>query len=173
MGGTVAFELARQLFGERKDAGFIAFFGVPYPTFFSRFSMFAHKLEIRARLWRERARLLARQSVRERLAYLKWRANLHKQPPDPVWVARVRVETATLQAVREYVPRPFRGQVHHFMPCRSWVRPRVQTERWYSLASAIETWFGPEGCTADDMLLPQYAPGFAEQFRQSCARTWS
>jgi thioesterase domain-containing protein len=170
MGGTVAIELAQQLLAGGESAGFLAMFGVPYPVFFHPLSLLRHRIGVRVQLWRRRAGILAAQSSRERLEYFVWRLG-SKEPPDPAILLRARFEAATLSAVRAYEPRPFPGRVHHFFPCEAWpLRSRAQAQRWRSLAARVETSSGPDGCTADDMLLAQYAPIFAEQFRRSCAR---
>lgn len=171
IGGTVAYELAQQLLAGGESAGFLALFGVPYPTFFGPLSLFLARIENRAQLWRRRARLLAAQSGGERLKYAIWRLRRFKEAPDPVMLIRAKVEAATVTAVRAYEPRPFPGRVHHFVPCDAWARrSQVKAQRWRSLAALVETYSGPDGCTEDDMLLAQYAPVFADQFRRSCAR---
>jgi thioesterase domain-containing protein len=165
MGGTVAFELAQQLLAGGDPVAGLVFFGAPHPAFFGPLSLLRHELGNRARGWVRRARLLAAQSGRERLAYAGWRLRLHRQPVDPVLAHRASVEQATLRAVRAYEPRPFAGRVQHFVPCPTWSRrARAQAERWGAVAT-VQTFYGPEGCTADDMLLPAYAPGFAAQFQ--------
>lgn len=169
MGGSVAFELAQRLLAGRGSAGFVAFFGVPYPTFFRPFTLLRHTIVYRAQGVRRRLRQLASQSNRERLEYVKWRLQLHKQVPDPLALARSRVEAATLRAVRAYEPRHFPGRVHHFLPCERWERSRVRADRWRSIAAHVETYAGPDGLTNDDMLLARYAGIFAQQFRRSCA----
>lgn len=169
-GGTLAFELAQQLLAADRSAGFLAFFGAPYPSFFRPLRLLRHRLEYRARNWRLRARLLAAQSNRERLDYVVWR--LRRRPenaaPDPVTLMRAKVEQATLAALRAYEPRPFPGRLYHFLPCEAWAQ-HVRAERWRSVAAVDET-FGPGGCDGDNMLHAQYAPVFAEHFRASCVR---
>src|SRR5204863_2395802 len=73
IGGTVAFELARQLAEAGDPVAFLALFGAPYPTFFRPLNRLRHHAEERARLWRRRIQLLAGQSNRERLDYVIWR----------------------------------------------------------------------------------------------------
>ena len=164
-GGTVAFELAQQLVGSGEAAGFLVLFGAPYPTNFRPLRRLRHRLEYRAQGWRARARLLAAQSNRERLAYLAWRLRRVAEPPDELLVLRARLQAATVSALRAYEPRPFRGRVHHFAPCAAWAR-RLRAEEWRSVAPLLETHFGPHGCTGDDMLHEQYVSIFAEQLAQ-------
>lgn len=168
-GGTVAFELARQLL-EPPCAGLLAFFGAPYPSFFRPLRLFRHRLQYRAQGWRRRVRLLAAQSNRERLDYLAWRLRRGEPAIDPIMLLQAKVRSATHSALRAYEPRPYAGCVHHFVPCQAWARSYVQAERWRSVAARVENHYGPDGCTGDDMLHAQYAPGFARQFRESCAR---
>ena len=171
MGGTLAFELARQLAGAGKPPACLVLLGAPHPAFFGRASQLRHQLGNRARGWRRRLALLAAQSGRERLAYVAWRLALSRRPADRVLAARARLEQATLAAVRAYRPRPYGGPVQHYLPCERWARRSgSQALRWASLAPRVETFFGPEGCTADDMLLGGHAAIFAEQLRRGCAR---
>jgi thioesterase domain-containing protein len=168
-GGTVAFELAQQLLAGGESEGFLALFGAPHPTSFRPLRLLRRRIEYRAYGWRRRARLLAAQSGRERLEYVMWRLRRGKEAPDPVMALRAKLQAANHIALRAYEPRPFPGRVHLFVPCAAWAR-RVEAERWRAHAARLETHFGPDGCTGDDMLDVQYAPEFAGQFRRSCAR---
>jgi thioesterase domain-containing protein len=171
MGGTTAFELARQLQAGGGSVAFLALFGAPYPVYFQSMNALRERTAFRLRGWQSRARIFAAQSNRERLDYLAWRLRLRAQPADPVLQRRTRLEAMNLAAVRAYEPRPIPLRVHQFVPTEAWARlPRVGSRRWESVASVVERHAGPEGCSADDMLLPRYAPLFAEHFRQSCTR---
>ena len=164
-GGAVAFELAQRLLAGGESAGFLALFGAPHPVFFRPLRLLRARFEYRARGWRDRARLLAAQSNRQRLEYVVWRLRLRKEAPDALALLRANVAQATLVALRAYAPRPFAGRVHHFVPSEAWAR-HVGAERWKSVAARVETHAGPRECTGDDMLHPQYAPVFAAQFER-------
>jgi len=169
-GGTVAFELARQLCAQDPGLAFVALFGAPFPTFFRRQNLARAHIANRADRMRRRLRELARQSAHERLGYLAWRFRLALAAPDPVMRLRAKVQEASLNAVREYEPRAFRGRVHHFVPCATWAKPYVGAGQWRSVALRFEMSSGPEGCTHDDMLLEANVAVFAERFRDSCTR---
>jgi thioesterase domain-containing protein len=164
-GGSLAFELAQQLArGDR--GGFLALFGAPYPSFFRTLGQLGYRME-------RRARLLAEKSGRERLRYVMEKFRRRPAPQenpalDAVMALRAKVEQATLAAVRAYYPRSYPGRVHLFIPSKAWASWSVAPERWRSVARQAETYFGPDGCSNDNMLLSQNAPAFAELFRDSC-----
>jgi thioesterase domain-containing protein len=173
VGGTVAFELARQLHAGGDAPAFLALFGAPYPTFCRPLGRVLHRIEYRAERVARRSRMLAAQSARERLEYLSWRlrGRRAKVAPDPAMLLHQKVMDAMVRAVRVYEPRPFAGRVYHFWPTSRWARrPHVRAGRWCALAAGGEAWSGPNGCTEEEMLLAQYAPLFAQHFRQACAR---
>ncbi len=170
VGGSVAFELAQQLMPEGKVL-FLAMFGAPYPTFCRPLGRFRHRIEWRAERWMRRGRLLAAQSARERLEYLTWRLRRREEAPDPAIQLHEKLVEDTTKAVSLYEPRPYPGRAYHFWPCEAWARrSHIRADRWQALVAGGETWCGPDGCTEDEMLLSQYAPIFAQHFRQSCAR---
>jgi thioesterase domain-containing protein len=171
-GGSVAFELAQQL-ARDEPGGFLALFGAPYPTFYRPLGQVGHRLERRADGLRRNARLLAEKPARERLQYLIGKLRRQKAQPDnraldPVMARRARVEQATIAAVRAYFPRAYPGRLHLFIPSKAWASWSVAPGRWRSVARHAEIYFGPDGCTNDNMLLGQNAPAFAELFRHSC-----
>jgi hypothetical protein len=87
-----------------------------------------------------------------------------------VLVLRAGVERATIAAARRYTPGHFAGRVGLFLPCRAWARLGIGPLRWRSVARDTEEYFGPDGCTSDNMLREPYAATFAEFLRQCCAR---
>ncbi len=174
MGGTVAFELAQRLLAGRERAGLLVLFGAPHPAFFRPASLLRHELGNRVAGWRRRLALLASQSGRQRLDYLRWRMDLHREAIEPVLALRANVERATLAAVRAYEPRPFVGRLQLLVPSRTWARrSRTQIHRWTALAASAESAFGPEGCNADNMLLGPHAAIFAGHVSRACAQAQS
>ena len=174
-GGTVAFELARHLHAEGRSVALLALFGSPFPTFFRPLPQLQYRVVRKVETWRRHARtLVAMKPWRDRLQYVQ--AHLGKTPAaespatDPVLALRARMEQITVAAVRAYTPEYFPGRVQLFMPCKAWAKTAFSGERWASVASIAETAFGPDGCTADDMLLAPYAPVFANYFQRSFAR---
>ena len=174
-GGTVAFELARELARGGTEVRFLALFGSPYPLYFSRrgqlWSSLARQVE---RLGRH-GRKLAAQSWHERRRYLageldERRARLEaerQRAADPVLARRALVERTTLAAVRRYRPQPFEGRVKLFLPGVEWQRSGVSALRWCTMAAHAETYFGPDSADGSDMLLDAHASAFAALFRSA------
>lgn len=173
-GGSIAFELAQQLSAIGETVGFLALFGSPFPTFFRPFSQFQRLVKRRTQDLAKHARMLASGSWRERWQYLQ--AKLHRDrdaapTTDAVLKLRARVEEATLTAVRTYTPQFFPGRVCLFLPSTQWAHSGFRAFGWRAVAPRVEEYFGPDGCTSDDMLLAANAPRFAELFRAACAAT--
>lgn len=172
-GGTVAFELARQLARAGAEIRLLALFGCPYPVYFQRRTQLwqglirgaqrvrTHARELAARSWREQRRYL-RQELDERNARL---ADRRAAALDPVLVLRAGVERATLRAVRSYAPQPYAGRVALFLPGAEWQGSGVGALRWREVAQRTEVFCGPPASTGADMLRA-HAAGFAELFRR-------
>jgi len=173
VGGTVAFELARQLQASGDSPAFLALFGAPYPTFCRPLGRFLHRIDYRVERVLRRGRLLAAQSHRERVEYVADRLRLRRQgvAPDPGLLLHENLVACMTRAVAAYEPRPFSGRVHHFWPSAAWARrPHVRAARWRTLGGGGEAWSGPSHCTEEEMLLAPYAPIFAAHFKQACVR---
>ena len=180
-GGTIAFELARQLLQQGVGITFLALFSSPYPTWFRLLPQLRRRLASQAEWASKHVRALASLSNKERRLYItaKLTARLRHdraQPdtrqlaaPDPVLVLRARVEAATIVALRRYTPRHFAGRVALFLPNREWLRPGNTMLRWRRLACDTEEYCGPEGCEGDVMLHDPYVRAIAEEF-QHCSR---
>ena len=183
-GGTIAFELARQLQQQGAAITFLALFSSPYPTWFRRvpqlLERFAHQVD-----WlRHHVRTLASLSNRERRLYVtakmaerrrQRRARRDAPPPevvapDPVILQRAKVEAATLTALRRHIPRQFAGRVALFFPNRAWLHRGNSMQRWRGVAGHVEEYWGPDGCEGDVMLHEPHVRMIAEQF-QDCARS--
>ena len=171
-GGTVAFELAQQLVEDGAVVGFIALFGCPYPTYFRWLPQLRERLAQRVAGALKHARVLATLSMAQCREYvldkLRQRRGAKRDAVlDPVLIQRAKVEDATLVAVREYTPRQFRGRIKLFLPSPSWARNATRALQWRSAARKAEEYYGPEGCTGDNMLREPNAALFAELFRRS------
>ena len=173
-GGTVAFELARELEARGTDVRFLALFGAPYPLYFTRGAQLwlgLLRLGTHARALAAGSSYARRAYLAEKLAaYRSRRATRQAAAADPVLTRRVRVERATLVAVRRYRPRPFRGRLALFLPGPQWQRSGVLVRRWHSAAERVETYAGPEAATGSDMLREPHAAAFAELFRRCYGR---
>lgn len=174
-GGTVAFELARQLAAQDTHVELVALFGAPYPARYRRLPMLLERLaQERDRMARHLQALVAHpgagrreyvaRKLRDRRARREAAAAAAREP---VLVRRARVERATVAAARRYTPVPFTGRVCLFLPSARWAHTRDEPLRWRSVAQNVETFAGPEGCTGDSMLREPYAATFADLFRRA------
>ncbi len=180
-GGTIAFELARQLLQQGAAITVLALFSSPYPTWFRLLPQLRLRLARHAEWVSKHIRALASLSNEERRLYItaKLTARLrhhkaqrdtsHRATPDPVVVLRTRVEAATIVALRRYTPHHFAGRVGLFLPNREWLRPGNAMLRWRRVARDTEEYCGPEGCEGDVMLLEPHVRAIAELF-QHCSR---
>ncbi|MDN5863893.1 MAG: thioesterase domain-containing protein [Gammaproteobacteria bacterium] len=165
-GGTVAFELARQLSESGRDVTRLMLFGAPYcaayrflPALIARCSQFVRRATVHARV-------LIGLPITEWTRYLADRtqarhAALGDAPRDPVMLRRAAVEKATVAAIRRYRPQAFNGHVDLMLPCESSKRSWDAPLRWRRHAATSAEFAGPDGCNGDTMLLPEYAATFA------------
>jgi thioesterase domain-containing protein len=175
-GGTVAFELARQLARDGTEVRFLALFGCPYPVYFTRAAQLWNGLGRQLERIGRHARALAAQSWHERRRYVatelaERRARLddaRARVADSVLARRALVERATVAAVRRYRPRRFEGRVKLFLPGVGWQRSGVAALRWCAEAAHAETYFGPDSADGANMLLEGHASAFAALFRSAC-----
>jgi len=173
-GGSIAFELARQLVRDGATLSLLALFGAPFPTAYHRLAQLRKRFAIEAERLLRHARALAELSSNERGLYLAEKLRNRKgqtvarpAAPDAVLAQRAKVERATFAALRRYVPGHYRGLLRLFLPCKDWARSREEPLRWRTVASRTEEYFGPNGCTTDVMLREPHAAAFAELFRAS------
>jgi thioesterase domain-containing protein len=150
-GGTIAFELARELVRAGTEVRFLALFGCPYPVYFTRRAQLWNGLRgkskawpawprARAQSWRERRRYIAASSAsaarawKPRAAGLPTRcsraARSSSAPPSPRCAATVRAAS--------------RAASRLFLPGVGWQRSGVAALRWCAVASHAETYFGPD-----------------------------
>ena len=173
-GGTIAFELARQLLEHGATIRFVALFTSPYPTAYRALSQLRQRVAGQVERVSTHARALLSLSNRERRQYViqrlrdrKARRSAPPPPPDPVEVLRAKVQAATIVGLRRYTPRHFDGRLGLFLPNQGWLRPGSPMLRWRRVARETETYVGPDGCPGDEMLLEHYVAGIADLFR-SC-----
>ena len=177
-GGTIAFELGRQLRREGMAILFLALFGAPYPSRFRRLSMLRERLGQQAGRVLSHAEALASRSVRAWPEYFAerhrtrraYRAEQRAAAADSGLVLRGKVERATVAAGRRYSPGQFDGRVCLFMPSEDWVHSIDEPLRWQSVAPDTEQYFGPQGSDINNMLLEPYAATFAELFQQAARK---
>lgn len=175
-GGTIAFELARQLVAQGAEVRCAVLFGSACPTWYRRLPQLRQRaIEQSARAGRHLRALftlswaeLQDYVADKRRLRLSRQAAARRRAADPVMALRAAVEEATLQAVEHYEPRRFAGRLCLILPNRQW---RHAADRWLgwppALAAQVEEYCGPDGCENDEMLLaPNVAPFAA--FLQRC-----
>jgi len=176
-GGTIAFELARQLQQHGAAIRSVALFTSPYPTSYRRLPQLGQRIAGEVESVRQHARVLLSLSNGERRRYItqrlrdrKARRNAPPAPPDPVEVLRAKVQAATIVGLRRYTPRQFDGRLSLFLPNKGWLRPGSPMLRWKRVARETEKYVGPDGCDGDHMLLESHVRVFADLFRASLMR---
>lgn len=173
-GGSVAFELARHLLRDGAAIHGLALFGAPYPTAYRRPQRLRKRLAAQAQRLRKHFRALSWLPLREKPRHVA--QTLHRlrevlAPTRPAGLApvlahRAKVERAIFAALRRYVPGHFAGVLRLFLPCEEWAHSLDRPLRWQGAAERAETYFGPNGCSTDNMLLDPHAQTFAGLFRQ-------
>ena len=173
-GGTIAFELARQLLQRGAAVSFLALFGSPYSTTYHRLPALRNRLAYEVERAVRHAGALASRSWDERRQYIAQKLRRRKGERDseratevnPVVIMRAKVGKLTIGAVRRYTPGFFAGRVALIMPNREWLCSGAAPLRWRLVAQHTEEYFGPGACEGDLMLREPFAPAFAEIFTQ-------
>ncbi len=173
-GGTIAFELARQLLRDGAAIRVLALFGSPFPTSYRLLPQLRELLCQGVGRVVRHTRTLASLPAAELWGYVAQRlprrnapeAAERDAPPDPVLVQRAKVGRATLEAIRRYAPKPFSGRMMLFWPSPLWRCCGDAPRQWPSVAPSAEKYFGPDGCTGDTMLREPYAATLAQLFRR-------
>jgi thioesterase domain-containing protein len=172
-GGTIAFELARQLVRDGAEIRFLALFGSPFPTWYRLLPQLRELLGQTASRVVRHARAVALLPVAELRTYIAERLNNlktarvaeHPATPDPVLAWRDKVGRATLSAIRRYTPGTFSGRLNLFWPGREWRGGGDAPAQWPSIAPDTEIHFGPDDCNGATMLLEPCAAAFAGLFK--------
>jgi thioesterase domain-containing protein len=167
-GGTIAFELARQLASRGADVSLVALLAGPYPHWYRSLPQLGergryvmkqvrhHLRELAARSWSE-----GRRYVNDHLRHRGAQRDASRTPvSDPVLISRHKLEAVTLAAVRAYEPQYFAGRLCLVVPNRTWLRSRNLSRRWRAVAQYIEQYCGPGG-EGDAMLLEPTAGAIA------------
>jgi thioesterase domain-containing protein len=173
-GGTVAFELARQLEASGTDVRNLVLFGAPYPTSYRTLPQILATAAHLTQRSVAHARMLLTTAPDER-RYLADRlkallSNPEAAPEDPVLTRRAAVETATVDAIRRYDPQSFDGHIDLMLPCARWKSSMDAPLRWKALARSTAEFTGPDDCTGDRMLSPDHAATFAAFVKQAQER---
>jgi thioesterase domain-containing protein len=170
-GGTVAFELARQLVAGGLDVRMLAMFAGAFPSYYRRGPQRREKIGLNARRVSRHIRVLFSKSpagvrtyVAERVSRIRESRNTQ---PDPVLKLRDNLKRVTAEAVSRYEPRFFDGRMSLFIPSRNAVLPRQAIVSWAPFARETSEYCGPDGCEGDVMLLEPHAPAVATLFQNA------
>ena len=162
-GGTIAFELARELRDSGADVTNLILFGVPYYPSFRPLEWKMAQARHYTRRSVTHARALRTLPAAERARYLAMlkRRLLPRDASDPVIIRRTAVEDATMAAVHGYSPKRFGGHIDFMIPSESSKRSWVHPLHWGRHAASSSMFVGPDDCHKDTMLLPEHAATFA------------
>jgi thioesterase domain-containing protein len=177
-GGTIAFELARQLLEQGADVRSVALFAGPWPSWYRFWPQVRHRLTSRVASLIEHARVLAARAPGEWPSYVdqvrrRRRAEREARRAaagDPELERRARLMRVTLGAVRRYVPRYLDARLSLFLPSRQWQRRSADAllaRRWRPLARDVEEYWGPDGGRGDRVLLEPEVRDLAALFRRA------
>ncbi len=173
-GGTIAFELGRQLQRQGREVRFVALLGSPYPTWFRLPTQLTFRLTQKISRLGRHARELAIRSVDERRRYIREKLLARQarvdaervSAGDPALMRRTKVGRATLAAVRRYTPGHFAGPIGLFLP-RDSGELAAMAWRWRKVAQSAEHYFGPRDSDRDNMLREPHASAIARLLAQS------
>lgn len=158
-GGTVAFELARQLAEAGETVALLGLFGSPFPTAYRFAAQAMAGVRGLGERLRRHAAAIAGGSVSNGLTHLRERVRSRaleraaekEKLADPAMAARRHVEEATLAAVRRYEPRRYQGRIDLFFPSAAWRHSGDLPDEWSTVARVVEH-VGPDDCNGDVML---------------------
>jgi hypothetical protein len=178
LGGTIAFETARQLTARGREVAQLVLFGSPCPTALKP-SGRGPAAEFAVRRIRQVRSLWGRPFV-EWVPFVwtrlrdRWRRHPEDgPPPDETARRRIAVEGATLNAVRNYdLPPPFAGPVTLLVPSEEWIRSEDRPLDWQHLVEGkLELLIGPPGNNGDIMLWEPYVRWTADRLTGLIDRT--
>jgi thioesterase domain-containing protein len=130
-GGTIAFEVAQQLTAAGQQVALLALIGSPYPSAFRPISLFASRLTTGS-LAERKQKVIRR--IRK-LIHPPERVPQPEVPPEVNSMTKIdlRLEVATLAAVRAYKPRHYNGDIDQFVSGEQW----HHAYRWRRVARTV------------------------------------
>lgn len=176
-GGAIALELARQLHDDGVKIRFLALFATPHPDRYRPWIFLREHIENACARVAKNARMLMSGPLSARREYVlsglrrisERRAEVQAAAGDPVLIRRAKVERATVAAASRYRAAFFPGRVCLFLPAPDSARAIDMPERWRGTALRVEEYFGPPGCTTENILQAPNVAAIAELFRVCCA----
>jgi thioesterase domain-containing protein len=173
-GGTIAFEIARQLTAQGAHVALLALIASPFPTTY-RVTHQATQLlmHLRRRVPVHLSEMTAGSAtagvryLRSRVGRLRGRwpgmpEEFHSRLVDH----RRAVERATIHAIRHYRPQPHAGAIDLFLASEAWRTAGGRPDLWRSVTDAAREHVGPDDCPADATLLEPYVRTIAETLRR-------
>jgi thioesterase domain-containing protein len=159
-GGIVAFESARQLVQAGEEVARVVLFGSPFPTTYRTTAQMSLRLRSLGDRVRRHAAALSAGSVADGLEYIRSRLGAREaahsietaRRQDPALANRLRIEEATMTAVKRYEPGPYAGRVDVFLPNEACRHSGDRPEEWRRVASEVVEYVGPDECNGDNML---------------------
>lgn len=173
-GGTIAFELARQLHGRGAAIRFLALFAAPHPDRYRPRVFLRERIENGCARVAKHVRALAAGTLAERREHLlsglrrfaSRREHAQAAAEDPVLIRRARVEQATVAAAARYRAGFFPGRVCLFLPVGKSALAIDMPERWRAAAERVEEYAAPPGCATENILREPHVAAIAELFRR-------
>lgn len=125
-GGTLAFEVAQQLIAAGEEVAFLALIGAPFPTMFGKASLLRVRLS-------SYSNALTPAGFMRRVRLRRERQKGQQFVSPAALAARHRVESATVAAVRDYMPKRYQGKLDLFVTADKW----HQAHLWRPFASGL------------------------------------
>lgn len=168
-GGTIAFESARQLAAAGEPVARLVLLGAPFPTSYRPAARASSGLRDLASRVRRHAVAITAGSFAEGIEYIRSRgeglradrAAEAARRQDPALANRLRVEAATIDAVKRYQPGSYGGRLDLFLPNAAWRRSDDRPEEWRRLAAEVVEHVGPDESHGDNMLLEPHVRALA------------
>lgn len=134
-GGTVAFEIARQLTEAGEQVTMLMLLGSAAPQTYRRSSSMLRRLRFYGGRVLAHARAALTTSPRQTLARFSRTAralapNASSEASPNEQQPRQRLEEATLSAIRDFRPARYEGRIDYMLPSEEWGRSGPQPWRW-------------------------------------------
>jgi thioesterase domain-containing protein len=172
-GGTIVFEVARQLTEARERVAFLGLIGSPFPMTYRR----RYLLAMVPRYLRRRAQfhlsVLASGSVADGFRYVRSKIGQHadqrlaptRELHPQLAESRRALERTTIEAIRHYRQRRYAGVIDLFIPSEAWRKDGGRPDLWRTMADGTREHVGPDDCPADEMLTEPHVRTMAEALR--------
>ena len=170
-GGTIAFELVRQLRERGHPVSRLVLFGAPYCTWYRWPSQaVATVRECASYYWRRLGQRLSKQGRGTTKPAPEASHASRSAEEQAVATARQRVEAATAGAVARYNPRPQEVHADIMLPGQYVMQTPAALLAWSRMVSSHQGYQGPDDSSNDTMLRAGHAQAFARLFVTSSLR---